>query len=62
MLIEFKLAKVEYIRREHNVRVDLLSKLASTEKKSQHCLVIQQTITIPSIYQVECFSMPIDEI
>jgi len=36
LLSEFKVAKVQHIRREQNTRVDLLSKLASTKNMNHY--------------------------
>jgi len=46
---KFEKLKVVHVRREHNARADLLSKLASTKKRSCHKSVIQQKLNTPSV-------------
>lgn len=43
---------LQHIVRENNERVNLLSKLASTKKKSQHRTFFQETVLEPSLYKV----------
>jgi len=45
----FEKLKVVHVRREHNARVDLLSKFASTKKRSCHKSVIQQMLNTSSV-------------
>jgi len=45
----FSSARLEHIKREHNARVDLLSKLASTKKGSHHRSIVQQHVEVPSV-------------
>ncbi|XP_020209305.1 uncharacterized protein LOC109794226 [Cajanus cajan] len=40
--------QIEHVPRAHNVRADLLSKLASTKRPGQHKTIIQETISAPS--------------
>ncbi|XP_020229889.1 uncharacterized protein LOC109810756 [Cajanus cajan] len=40
--------QIEHIPRAQNLRVDLLSKLASTKRPGQHKTIIQETISTPS--------------
>jgi len=49
LLQTFLSARIEHIRREHNSRADLLSKLASTKKRSHHRSVAQQLVERPSV-------------
>jgi len=49
LLLTFKEAKVEHIRREQNTRADLLAKLASTKNKNHYHSVIQMTVPTLSI-------------
>lgn len=49
----FSTAKVEHVRREQNAPVDLLSKLASTKKRSQHKSIVQQFLESPSVGREE---------
>jgi len=53
LLQGFSSSKVEHIRREHNARADLLSKLASTKKRSHHKSLVQQTLEAPSVDEKE---------
>ena len=53
LLQDFSSGKVEHIRREHNARAYLLSKLASTKKRSHHKSLIQQALEAPSIDEKE---------
>jgi len=45
----FDQVRIEHIPRTDNIRVDILSKLASTRLKSRHRSLLQQTLSIPSI-------------
>nr|KYP36325.1 Retrovirus-related Pol polyprotein from transposon 412 family [Cajanus cajan] len=40
--------QIKHVPRAHNVRADLLSKLASTKRPGQHKTIIQETISAPS--------------
>ncbi|XP_020239844.1 uncharacterized protein LOC109818731 [Cajanus cajan] len=40
---------IHHVPREQNVRVDLMSKLASTKHPGQHQTIIQETINSPSL-------------
>jgi len=53
LLQHFPSIKMEHVRREHNFRADLLSKLASTKKKNHHHSVVQQIVEIPSVTKNE---------
>ncbi|MCI31158.1 gag-pol polyprotein, partial [Trifolium medium] len=49
-LARFKESEVKHVPREHNARVDVLSKLASTSrKKGGNQSLIQETLSKPSI-------------
>jgi len=50
---EFKVAKVEHIRREKNARADLLSKLTSIKNKNHYYSVIQMMVPTPSITSIK---------
>ena len=52
ILQKFKEVKVIHIKQEHNERVDLLSKLASTKKRSCHKSFIRQLLATPSELRV----------
>ena len=45
---------MEHIRREDNTRVDALSWLATTKKKSHHRSVVQIFLKNPNMGEVEC--------
>ena len=45
----FEQVRIEHIPRTNNIRVDILSKLASTKLKSHHRSLLQQTLSTPSI-------------
>jgi len=45
----FKRVRIEHIPRTDNIRVDILSKLASTKLKSRYRSLLQQTLSTPSI-------------
>ena len=45
----FERVRIEHIPRTDNIRVDILSKLASTKLKSHHQTLLQQTLSTPSI-------------
>ena len=49
----FSTVKVEHVKRERNARADLLSKLASAKKRSQHRSIVQQFLESPSIRREE---------
>jgi len=49
LLQTFSSARIEHIRHEHNSRADLLSKLASTKKRSHHRSIVQQFVEKPSV-------------
>ena len=48
----FERVCVQHIPRSENVRVDILSKLASTKIKSRHRSLLQQTLFAPSITNI----------
>jgi len=45
----FEQVRIEHIPRTDNIRVDILSKLASTKLKNRHRSLLQQTLSTPSI-------------
>ncbi|XP_061376587.1 uncharacterized protein LOC133318592 [Gastrolobium bilobum] len=49
LMREFKEIRVEHIRRNENVRADILSKLASTKATGNLRTIIQQSIQAPSV-------------
>ena len=49
LIDNFECFKMYYIPRENNTRVDLLSKLASTEKVRHLKTIIQETLQTPTI-------------
>ena len=48
-MAKFTSVEVKHVPREHNVRADILSKLASTKKKGGNKSVIQEVLPRPSI-------------
>lgn len=48
-IVKFKSARVRRVPREHNTRADILSKLASTQKKGGNKFVIQELLPRLSI-------------
>jgi len=59
----FSSARIEHIKREHSARADLLSKLASTKKKSHHRSIVQQHVEEPSVSmgETECCTVAMEE-
>ena len=49
----FSTVKVEHVKRKQNARADLLSKLASTKKRSHHRSIVQQFLESPSVSREE---------
>ena len=54
LISKFKSVQIEHIQCEHNVRADMLSKLATTKKKRLHHLVIYVVLKNPSVSTNEC--------
>ena len=54
--------KIEHVPKSDNIRVGLLSKLASTKNKGRYRSLLQQVLTTPSIQtQTECFEVTTKE-
>ena len=53
----FSESDVEHIRRQDNMRVDALSWLATTKKKSHHRSVVQIQLRQPSMGEAECMTV-----
>jgi len=45
----FNMAEIIHISREHNTKVDSLSKLTSQQRQVQHNFIIQQTLHSPTV-------------
>jgi len=61
LISEIKRVTVEHIRRENNKRVDVLSRLDTTKKKSHHRSIVQISLRNPSVGVAECLAMTKDE-
>jgi len=55
---EFETVEVTHVPREHNTRVDILSKLASTRAANGNKTVIQEVLNEPSVHKQK--SQPLD--
>jgi len=61
MICRFKTVKLEHILRNSNSRADTLSKLASQKGRGRYDLVIQLTLSQPSVSIGECINVEIKE-
>lgn len=57
LIAPFKKVKMEHICRQDNTRVDALSRLATTKKKSHHRSIGQICLKQPSVGEVECLAV-----
>ena len=56
-IARFQRATIEHIRRQENKRVDALSRLSTTKKKSHHRSVMQIWLRQPSMAETECLAV-----
>ena len=56
----FNKVTLEHIQREDNVRVDVLSRLATTKRKSHQRSVVQICLRKPSVGSDECLAVTED--
>ena len=61
LIARFKRVTMEHIRRENNTRVDALSMLATTKKKSHHKSVVHICLKNSSVGEAECLAIPGDD-
>jgi len=54
IISQFQSVKISHVKRQDNLRADILSKLATAKTKGRHATIIQQTLSASSVPVREC--------